>query len=162
LAVFRFRVFECSKIHDVGSRLAEGQSSNGSLPQLCERPFAMSTVEVEDLGSLLPQRLPRLWAFSLRLCGNRHDAEDRLQRACVRGLERAHQLQPGTAPLSWMLSIVHSIWINELRARKGRRESCIVGDDSVLQTVPDPSVRTPEQSTLYAVPQTTGAPRGVP
>ncbi|WP_244138681.1 RNA polymerase sigma factor, partial [Burkholderia vietnamiensis] len=68
----------------------------------------MSTADVESLPSLLPGMLPRLWAFSLRLCGNQRDAEDVLQRACVRGLERAHQLQPGTSPLSWMFSIVHS------------------------------------------------------
>jgi RNA polymerase sigma-70 factor, ECF subfamily len=110
----------------------------------------MSTVEVEDLGSLLPQMLPRLWAFALRLCGNRQDAEDLLQRACVRGLERAHQLQPGTAPLSWMFSIVHSTWANELRARKGGRESTVTGDNGALQTVPDPSAHMPEQRALYA------------
>jgi RNA polymerase sigma-70 factor, ECF subfamily len=110
----------------------------------------MSTVEVNDLGSLLPEMLPRLWAFSMRMCGNRHDAEDLLQRACVRGLERAHQLQPGTAPLSWMFSIVHSTWINELRARKVRSRSDMEWDDALLQTVPDPSVRTPEQYLLNA------------
>jgi RNA polymerase sigma-70 factor, ECF subfamily len=109
----------------------------------------MPSVDVEDLGSLLPQMLPRLWAFALRLCGNRQDAEDLLRRACVSGLERAHQLQPGTTPLSWMFSIVHSTWIDELRARKGHHESCIVGDDSVLQTVPDPSAHAPEQNALY-------------
>jgi DNA-directed RNA polymerase specialized sigma24 family protein len=32
-----------------------------------------------DLPQLLPDLLPRLWAFSLRLCGNQHDAEDLLQ-----------------------------------------------------------------------------------
>jgi RNA polymerase sigma-70 factor (ECF subfamily) len=94
--------------------------------------------------------LPRLWAFALRLCGNRHDAEDVVQRACVRGLERAHQLQPGTAPLSWMFSIVHSTWINELRARNVRSRSSMQWDDDFLQTVPDPGARTPEENLLNA------------
>ncbi|WP_443798378.1 sigma factor, partial [Burkholderia gladioli] len=44
-----------------------------------------------DLPSLLPEMLPRLWAFALRLAGDQHDAEDLVQRACVRALERAHQ-----------------------------------------------------------------------
>jgi RNA polymerase sigma-70 factor, ECF subfamily len=108
----------------------------------------MSTAEVESLPSLLPGMLPRLWAFSLRLCGNQHDAEDLLQRACVRGLERAHQLQPGTAPLSWMFSIVHSTWINELRARNVRNRSSMDWDDDFLQTVADPGARTPEENVL--------------
>jgi RNA polymerase sigma-70 factor (ECF subfamily) len=92
--------------------------------------------------------LPRLWAFSLRLCGNQHDAEDVLQRACVRGLERSHQLQPGTSPLSWMFSIVHSTWINELRARNVRSRSSMDWDDDFLETVADPSMRTPEEILL--------------
>jgi RNA polymerase sigma-70 factor (ECF subfamily) len=70
-----------------------------------------------DLPGMLPEMLPRLWAFALRISGNRHDAEDLVQQACVRALERSHQLQPGSSPLSWMFSIVHSIWISELRAR---------------------------------------------
>ena len=108
----------------------------------------MSTAEADDLPRLLPGMLPRLWAFSLRLCGNQHDAEDLVQRACVRALEREHQLQPGTAPLSWMFSIVHSTWINEVRARNVRHRSSLEWDDSFLETVADPAARTPEQSML--------------
>jgi RNA polymerase sigma-70 factor, ECF subfamily len=80
----------------------------------------MSVTINESFPNLLPGMLPRLRTFSLRLCGDRHDAEDLLQRSCVRGLERVHQLEPGTAPLSWMFSIVQSTWINELRARRVR------------------------------------------
>ncbi|MFM0501533.1 RNA polymerase sigma factor [Paraburkholderia caffeinilytica] len=108
----------------------------------------MSTADAENLPSLLPGMLPRLWAFSLRLCGNQHDAEDVLQRACVRALERAHQLQRGTSPLSWMFSIVHSTWINELRARNVRSRSSMEWDDNFLETVPDPGARDPETSFL--------------
>ena len=45
-----------------------------------------------DLPGILPAMLPRLWAFALRLAGDKHDAEDLVQRACVRALERADQL----------------------------------------------------------------------
>ncbi|MEW6340689.1 MAG: RNA polymerase sigma factor [Paraburkholderia sp.] len=101
-----------------------------------------------DLASELPQMLPRLWAFALRISGDRHDAEDLVQRACVRALERAHQLQPGTSPLSWMFSIVHSAWINEVRARNVRSRSGMDWDDAFLETVPDPNTRTPEQNVM--------------
>ncbi|CAM2157030.1 RNA polymerase sigma-70 factor, ECF subfamily [Pararobbsia alpina] len=104
--------------------------------------------EVDSFPSLLPGMLPRLWAFALRLCGNQHDAEDVLQRACVRGLERSHQLQPGTSALSWMFSIVHSTWINELRARNVRSRSSMDWDDDFLETVADPHMRTPEEVLL--------------
>src|ERR1700682_136257 len=110
----------------------------------------MSTTGVESLPSLLPEMLPRLWAFALRLSGNRHDAEDVVQRACVRGLERAHQLQPGTAPLSWMFSIVHSTWINELRARKVRSRSSMEWDDDFLKNDADPVDKGPETQLMHS------------
>jgi RNA polymerase sigma-70 factor (ECF subfamily) len=107
----------------------------------------MSIADVETLPSLLSAMLPRLWGFCLRLCGDKHDAEDLLQRACVRGLERAYQLQPGTSPLSWMFSIIHSTWLNELRARRVRYR-CIECDDSVLETIPDANACNPETALM--------------
>src|SRR5258706_14165601 len=101
-----------------------------------------------ELSSMFPEMLPRLWAFALRISGNQHDAEDLVQRACLRALERAHQLQPDTTPLSWMFSIVHSTWINELRARSVRNRLGMDWDDDLLETVADPSACTPEQNVL--------------
>lgn len=101
-----------------------------------------------DLGSTLPGMLPRLWKFALRISGNRHDAEDLVQRACVRALERTHQLRPGTAPLSWMFSIVQSIWINEQRARNVRSRRNVDWDHEFLETVTDPLAATPEQHAM--------------
>lgn len=101
-----------------------------------------------ELRGMLPGMLPRLWAFALRISGDRHDAEDLVQRACVRALERPHQLRPDTSPLSWMFSIVHSTWINELRTRSVRSRSGIEWDDIFLETVADPSVQTPETNVM--------------
>jgi RNA polymerase sigma-70 factor (ECF subfamily) len=102
-----------------------------------------------DLPALLPGMLPRLWAFALRIAGDRHDAEDLVQLACVRALERAHQLQPDTSPLSWMFSIIHSTWINELRSRKVRGRARSDWDDSIVETVSDPTAQTPETDLMY-------------
>ncbi|AIO37871.1 RNA polymerase subunit sigma-70 [Burkholderia latens] len=103
-----------------------------------------------ELSAMLPEMLPRLWAFALRISGDRHDAEDLVQCACVRALERAHQLRPGTAPLSWMFSIVQSTWLNELRARSVRRRSGMDWDDDLLETISDPAAPTLEQQALDA------------
>lgn len=94
-----------------------------------------------DLPDTLPAMLPRLWAFALRLSRDQHDAEDLVQRACVRGLERSHQLQPNTSALSWMYSIVHSTWINEVRARKIRKKTDFEWDGEFLDNIPDPNHR---------------------
>jgi RNA polymerase sigma-70 factor, ECF subfamily len=101
-----------------------------------------------DLPGMLPDMLPRLWAFALRLSGDQHDAEDLVQRACLRGLERAHQLQPDTAPLSWMYAIIHSTWINELRARSVRKRASFDWDDDFLENLPDPVDKSPETQVM--------------
>jgi RNA polymerase sigma-70 factor, ECF subfamily len=103
----------------------------------------------DDLPALLPDLLPRLWAFALRLAADRHDAEDLVQRACVRALERRHQLQPDTSTLSWMFSIVHSIWIDEIRARQIRGRSRIEWSEELVETVADPGAADPETGMLY-------------
>ena len=102
-----------------------------------------------DLPRILPEMQQRLWTFALRISGDQHDAEDLVQRACVRALERAHQLQPDTAPLSWMFSIVHSTWINELQARRVRSRRSVEWDDDFLETVAVQDARTPEQNVMY-------------
>ncbi|WP_219267561.1 MULTISPECIES: RNA polymerase sigma factor [unclassified Pseudomonas] len=102
-----------------------------------------------DLPALLPELLPRLWAFALRISGDKHDAEDLVQLACVRALERAHQLQPDTSVLSWMFSIVHSTWINELRSRKVRSRSRMDWNDEFLETVSDPEAPNPESDMMH-------------
>ncbi|SAL52841.1 ECF subfamily RNA polymerase sigma-24 factor [Caballeronia udeis] len=103
-----------------------------------------------DLCNMLPKMLPQLWKFALRISGDKHDAEDLMQLACLRALERAYQLQPDTAPLSWMFSIVYSTWINEVRARRARSRAGIAWDDDLLDSVADPAARTPEENLMSA------------
>jgi RNA polymerase sigma-70 factor (ECF subfamily) len=97
----------------------------------------------------LPALLPRLWRFALRLTGDPHDAEDLVQRVCVRALERQHQLQPGTSTLSWLFSIVHSVWLNELRAQQIRRHGSIQWSEELADTVADSTTASPEAYTLH-------------
>jgi RNA polymerase sigma-70 factor (ECF subfamily) len=85
----------------------------------------------------------------LRLAGDPHDAEDLVQRACVRALERQHQLQPGTSTLSWLFSIVHSVWLNEVRAQQIRRHGTIQWSEELADTVADPTAPSPEMYTLH-------------
>ena len=76
--------------------------------------------------------LPRLWRYGLVLSGNRDTAEDLVQATCVRAIERAHQFQPGTRLDRWLIAILHSIWLNEIRSRKVRQGQGLVDADAVL------------------------------
>jgi RNA polymerase sigma-70 factor (ECF subfamily) len=80
----------------------------------------------------LSAELPRLWRYGLVLSGNRDTAEDLVQATCVRALERVHQFQIGTRLDRWLISILHSIWLNEIRARKVRQGQGLVDADAAL------------------------------
>src|ERR1700754_2187893 len=70
------------------------------------------------LSSDLPLMLPKLWRFALKLARNSQDAEDLVQRTCVRALERESQLRTSASMRSWLYSIMYSVWVNELRSRR--------------------------------------------
>jgi RNA polymerase sigma-70 factor (ECF subfamily) len=105
-------------------------------------------IRAADLSGMLPEMLPRLWNFALRISGDQRDAEELVQRACFRALERAHQLQPDTAPLSWMFSVVHTTWINELRAPGVRSRLAADAAEAFPDTGADPDVRAAGQNAL--------------
>jgi RNA polymerase sigma-70 factor (ECF subfamily) len=102
-----------------------------------------------ELSVTLPTLLPRLWRFAVRLARDPHDAEDLVQRACVRALERRHQLRPDTSTLSWLYTIVHSVWMNEVRSRRIRSRSSMEWSEELAETVPDTAGGTPEMDALH-------------
>jgi RNA polymerase sigma-70 factor, ECF subfamily len=84
----------------------------------------------DELQRELPKLLPRLWRFALRLTSHEADAQDLVQRSYLRALERRHQWRPGTSAISWMFAIMYSIWMNELRSVRRRREGNLADDQS--------------------------------
>jgi RNA polymerase sigma-70 factor (ECF subfamily) len=87
----------------------------------------------QDLVRLgLRAHLARLWRYGLVLSGRRDVAEDLVQATCLRALERAEQFQPGTHLDRWLFSILHSIWLNEVRARQIRQGAGFVDAESSL------------------------------
>lgn len=66
------------------------------------------------------------------LSRQRHVADDLVQATCVRALERAGQFVPGTRLDRWLLSIMHSIWLNEIRAQRVRQGQGFVDAESTL------------------------------
>jgi RNA polymerase sigma-70 factor (ECF subfamily) len=47
-------------------------------------------------------------------------ADELVQAACLRALEKCDQFQPGTQLSRWAYTILSSIWKNELRSRRVR------------------------------------------
>ncbi|MFW9078499.1 RNA polymerase sigma factor [Pseudomonas sp. P2757] len=64
--------------------------------------------------------MARLWRYGLLLSRNRHVAEDLVQATCLRALEQADRYVARTRMDRWLLSLLHSIWLNEVRERRVR------------------------------------------
>lgn len=80
----------------------------------------------------MSQLLPRLWRYGLVLSRQKHVADDLVQATCVRALERAGQFVAGTRLDRWLLAIMHSIWLNELRSQRVRQGQGFVDAEQEL------------------------------
>ncbi len=61
-------------------------------------------------------------------------ADDLVQATCLRAIERADQFVPGTRVDRWVLAILRSIWLNEIRSRRVREGGGFVEAEDVLTT----------------------------
>lgn len=86
----------------------------------------------ETVRTGLPDLLSRLWRYGLILSRDPSTAEDLVQATCVRALERARQFTPGTRLDRWTFSILHSIWLNEVRSRSVREGAGTVDAADIL------------------------------
>lgn len=102
---------------------------------------------MNPLADQLTSLLPRLWRFALRLTQQREDAQDLVQRSCVRALERQHQWNPATPALPWLYAILHSIWLNEVDARRLRLVGRVDPEDA--PDVADTATADPETALHY-------------
>ncbi|MGV8941199.1 MAG: sigma-70 family RNA polymerase sigma factor [Lysobacter sp.] len=65
--------------------------------------------------------LPRLRRFARSLTGNPHDADDVVQIALERALQRTSQWREEAGGLdAWMFGIVRNAWLDEVRSRQRR------------------------------------------
>ena len=108
---------------------------------------------MDALAPHLSKLLPKLWRFAVRLTRHTEDAEDLVQRTCVRALERQHQWRPDTPPLPWLYVILHSIWLNEVASRRLRpaesMSSHTDGEDRTDVDIVDGAALDPEAAFLF-------------
>lgn len=83
--------------------------------------------------------LPRLRRFAHGLARSEDEGDDLVQAACTRALERWEQWRPDTRLDSWLYRIIHTIWLDRVRANKvrdrfaGDRPDPVVEIDGVRQ-----------------------------
>ncbi|MDA8479978.1 RNA polymerase sigma factor [Citrobacter sp. Awk 4] len=89
-------------------------------------------ITTSDVRQQLAAHLTRLWRYGLVLSRDRDLAEELVQSTCVRALERGAQYTPGTRIDRWLFSILHSIWISELRSRHVRMGKGFVASEELI------------------------------
>ena len=82
----------------------------------------MSGKAAEDAGDRFRQEavscLDGLYGFAVALCHDRTAAEDLVQETYLRALSAGHRPAPGDNVRSWLFTILHNVWRNELRRRR--------------------------------------------
>lgn len=58
---------------------------------------------------------PRLWRYCFVLTGSKVQADDLVQAACLRALEKANAFDVGTHFDRWIFRLTQRLWFNELR-----------------------------------------------
>jgi RNA polymerase sigma-70 factor, ECF subfamily len=91
----------------------------------------MSAAQLVEVRRQLPPLLSRLWRFAMVQCRNADTAQDLVQAACVRAIERADQFVPGTRFDRLVFSILASIWHNEIEKQRVRTGHGVVEADSI-------------------------------
>ena len=94
----------------------------------------MSEASRREVRAGLEPCLARLWRFALVLSRASDAAEDLVQATCLRAIERADQFVPGTRLDRWLFTILRSIWLNEIRARRIREGGGFVDAEDALSS----------------------------
>ncbi len=77
------------------------------------------------------QHIPRLRRYARALTGERGRADDLVQDTLERALVKFHLWQPGSDLRAWMFTIMHNVYINQVRANASAMTTTL-DDESVL------------------------------
>lgn len=112
-------------------------------------------ITTSEVRLQLAAHLTRLWRYGLVLSRNRDVAEELVQSTCVRALEKSAQFTPGTRIDRWLFTLLHSIWISDLRARRVRMGQGFVDSDELI--APDTHAHNEQQMHYQKIMQRVSA-----
>ncbi len=115
----------------VGLSTGPPADSNADEPGLVER---VQQGDTAAYAVLVQRHLPRGYRIAWRVLRHREDAEDAVQDAFLRALERIEQCDPGRPFGPWFFRIVATTAINKQRSAK-RRETEVLSDAEVSEAV---------------------------
>lgn len=81
-----------------------------------------------DIGGLLEPQLPILYRYGLALTRDGSRAEDLVQTCIVRALTKQDRWAEGTNLQSWLFTILHNVFLSQLRRYARERAWRAAGD----------------------------------
>jgi RNA polymerase sigma-70 factor (ECF subfamily) len=80
---------------------------------------------MSDHESPLTQHIPRLRRYARALTGDRSAADDLVQDTLERALSRFHLWRHGSDLRAWLFTIMHNIYVNQVRARARQQQDAL-------------------------------------
>ena len=80
---------------------------------------------MSDHESPLTQHIPRLRRYARALTGDRSAADDLVQDTLERALSRFHLWRNGSDLRAWLFTIMHNIYVNQVRARARQQQDAL-------------------------------------
>lgn len=99
--------------------------------------------------ALVRRHLPGALVAAERLLGDRSDAEDLVQDAFLRAMDRLPLLDPSRPFGPWFFTLLRNLGINQLRARKVRQTEPELLDAASTDPLPDEAVVNNEVRTRF-------------
>jgi len=92
---------------------------------------------MDGRGRDFVQYIPRLRRYARALTGDRARADDLVQDTLERALIKFHLWQPGSDLRAWLFTIMHNVYINQLRAQPAGMSA--MTDDDTMQLAVRPT-----------------------
>ncbi|TKC86294.1 sigma-70 family RNA polymerase sigma factor [Trinickia terrae] len=87
-----------------------------------------------DIRNELMDHVPRLRRYARALITNRDLADDLVQDTLERALSRTERFQPGTDLRAWLFTVMHNVFVNQVRKAATRAVHVSVDDDEIPES----------------------------
>ncbi len=86
-----------------------------------------------DIRDELMEHVPRLRRYARALINNRDLSDDLVQDTLERALSRTEKFKQGSDLRAWLFTIMHNVFINQVRKASSRAVHVSVDDESVAE-----------------------------
>ena len=105
--------------------------------------------------------IPHLRRYARSLLHNAVHADDLVQDCLLRALEKQHQLQPDSNLRAWLFTLMHNLYVNQIRQLTRQPDTYCWSDESSSDNDPEPELLARHQQLQQQMSQIPFAQREV-